>query len=134
MLAAFDLRRPTRDIDLQAHDLANDAQTVRRLVHRWRRLTGQAGDTTQKEPAVSLAGPGGLTSRTWPEFRPPRGRVEWPVTHRRGRSTACWRWRRCRSSGRPACQVSWTLPDGPGDLTVESIALGDGWYAWSDVR
>ncbi len=28
LLAAFDERRPTRDIDLQAHTLANDTETI----------------------------------------------------------------------------------------------------------
>ena len=32
LLAAFDLRRPTRDVDLQAQNLSNDATTVRSFV------------------------------------------------------------------------------------------------------
>ena len=43
LLAAFDLRRPTRDIDLQAHDLANDAQTVLALVRSVATLPGDDG-------------------------------------------------------------------------------------------
>lgn len=45
LLAAFDLRRPTRDIDLQAHELANDAQTVLDLVRSVAGLPGDDGLT-----------------------------------------------------------------------------------------
>lgn len=53
LLAAFDLRRPTRDIDLQAHDLANDAQTVLAMVRSVAALPAEDGLTFDTAAATA---------------------------------------------------------------------------------
>lgn len=53
LLAAFDLRRPTRDVDLQAQGLSNDADTVLALVRRVVALPG--GDGLAFDPASARA-------------------------------------------------------------------------------
>lgn len=45
LLAAFDVRRPTRDVDLHAKDLANDCDTVLALVRRIAEQPGEDGLT-----------------------------------------------------------------------------------------
>ena len=53
LLAAFDLRRATRDIDLQAHDLANDAETVLAVVRAVAATPGDDGLTFESGTATA---------------------------------------------------------------------------------
>lgn len=55
LLAAFDARRPTRDVDLAAVDLANDVDEIRALVNEV--LSIARADGLEFDPSVTTAAP-----------------------------------------------------------------------------
>lgn len=55
LLAAFDTRRPTRDVDLAAQDIANDTETVLALVRTILTVSPPEGDGPEFSPHTATA-------------------------------------------------------------------------------